>query len=93
MAEALVTHVRVSRTALIVKISDGRTLAVPLRWYPRLAHGAPRERQNWRLVGGGSGVHWPDLDEDISLTGLLAGRQSSESPRSFARWLEKRRGE
>jgi hypothetical protein len=69
---------------------DGRTLTVPLAWYPRLAHGRPEERANWRLIGRGEGIHWPDLDEDISVDGLLAGRRSGESQASLARWLAER---
>jgi len=64
---------------------------VPLVWFPRLAHGTPAERANWRLIGGGVGIHWPDLDEDISVENLLAGKPSAESQSSFKRWLENRR--
>jgi len=60
---------------------------VPLAWYPRLLHGTPAERDRWRLIGRGEGIHWPELDDDISVEGLLAGRPSGESQRSFARWL------
>jgi hypothetical protein len=70
---------------------DGRTLSVPMDWYPRLAHGSPRERQRWRLIGGGIGIHWPDLDEDISISGLLAGLPSGESAKSLKQWLASRR--
>ncbi len=76
--------------ALIVDLSDGRILSVPLAWYPRLSHGTQRERDNWELIGDGEGIHWPDLDEDISIDGLLAGRRSGESQRSLKRWLEQR---
>jgi hypothetical protein len=72
---------------LTLELSDGRTLAVPVVWYPRLLHGTPAERGRWRLIGRGEGVHWPDLDEDVSVEGLLAGRPSAESQRSLARWL------
>lgn len=74
--------------ALTAELSDGRIVWVPLSWYPRLMHATPAERSNWRLVGSGQGVHWPDLDEDISIEGLVAGRKSGESGRSFKRWLE-----
>jgi hypothetical protein len=84
---ALATAVTVSDEALAVELDDGRALSVPLAWYPRLLHGAPAERARWRLIGRGEGIHWPDLDEDISVEGLLAGRPSGESQRSFARWL------
>jgi hypothetical protein len=87
---AVATGVAVSDDALVVELEDGRTLSVPLAWYPRLAHGTPAERGHWRLIGRGEGIHWPDLDEDISVDGLLAGRPSGESQRSFARWLEAR---
>src|SRR5437868_1037667 len=87
---AFATSVTVSDDALVVDLDDGRTLSVPLAWYPRLAHGTPTERGHWRLIGRGEGIHWPDLDEDISVDGLLAGRPSGESQRSFARWLAAR---
>ncbi|HEX2094141.1 MAG TPA: DUF2442 domain-containing protein [Longimicrobiaceae bacterium] len=86
------TDVRVTDDALTVDLSDGRTLSVPLAWFPRLAHATAEERNHWRLIGRGEGIHWPDLDEDISVEGLLAGRPSGESQRSLKRWLELRRG-
>ena len=73
---------------LTAELSDGRTISVPLAWYPRLVHAAPEERGNWELIGRGQGIHWPDLDEDISVENLLAGRKSGESQRSFKQWLE-----
>ncbi|MBN1189043.1 MAG: DUF2442 domain-containing protein [Dehalococcoidales bacterium] len=76
--------------ALTVGLSDGRVLSVPLTWYPRLLHATQKERNNWRLIGNGQGIHWEDLDEDISAEGLLAGRRSGESQASLKRWLEKR---
>jgi hypothetical protein len=75
---------------LTVSLEDGRTLSVPLVWYPQLWHGTPVERKNWRLIGDGQGIHWPDLDEDISVVGLLQGKRSGESQKSLARWLERR---
>ena len=81
----------VSKDALSAELSDGRTISVPLDWYPRLAHATPRERGTWELIGGGEGIHWPDLDEDISIEGLLAGRRSGESVTSFQRWLAAKR--
>ena len=78
---------------LRVELVDGRTLAVPLAWYPRLAYASPAERDNWRLIGSGEGIHWPALDEDISMQNLLAGKPSGESQASFARWLESRRAQ
>jgi hypothetical protein len=85
--EALATHVEVSEDALAVELTDGRTIAVPLAWYPRLAHATPEERGSWRLIGGGRGIHWPAIDEDISVANLLAGQPSAESQNSFKRWL------
>ncbi len=83
--------VRVAEDELTVDLEDGRTLVVPLAWYPRLLHGSKRERARWRFIGRGIGIHWPALDEDISVEGLLAGRHSGESQGSFKRWLESRR--
>ncbi len=80
--------VTVSSETLTAELSDGRTLTVPLDWFPRLIHATPAERSNWRLIGRGTGVHWPDLDEDISIEALIAGRGSTESQASFQRWLE-----
>jgi len=84
------TNIRVTDEALILDLADGRTVSAPLVWFPRLTHGSSAERANHRLVGGGEGVHWPDLDEDISVEGLLAGRASREGARSFQKWLESR---
>ena len=86
-----VAGVTVTEDAVVVDVNDGRTVTAPLAWYPRLSHGTPRERRNWRLIGGGEGIHWPDLDEDISVEGLLAGRPSAESQASFRKWLAGRR--
>ncbi len=83
--------VNVTDDALAVDLSDGRTITTPLAWYPRLAHGTPSERNHWRLIGDGEGIHWPDLDEDISVSNLLMGRPSGESQKSFKAWLERRR--
>lgn len=82
--------VTVTNHSLIVDLSDGRTISVPLEWFPRLLHATPDERRNWRLIGRGHGVHWEDIDEDISVEGLLAGRPSGESQRSFKKWFDKR---
>ena len=86
------TSVTITDEALTVELVDGRVLSVPLVWYPRLAHGSPEERNRWRFIGRGEGIHWPDLDEDISVANLLAGKPSGESQRSLKRWLELRRG-
>jgi len=83
-------NVVLSSDTLTVDLSDGRTISVPLAWYPRLLHGTPEERNNWRLIGDREGIHWPDLDEDVSVENLLLGKPSGESQASFARWLEQR---
>jgi hypothetical protein len=88
--EALATHVEVYEDTLSVELADGRTIAAPLAWYPRLAHASAEELKSWRLIGGGRGIHWPDLDEDISVANLLAGRPSAESQSSFKKWLAAR---
>jgi len=93
MAEGRVpsaVRARVLNEAVIVDLRDGRTVTVPLTWYPRLLHGTARERRNWRLIGAGAGIHWPDLDEDLSVESLLAGRPSAESQASLKRWLTDR---
>jgi hypothetical protein len=86
----LARSVRITSDTLHVDLSDGRTISVPLAWYPRLAHATADERRNWRLIAHGRGIHWESLDEDISVEGLLAGRASGESQRSFRRWLDSR---
>ena len=83
-------HVTFENDSLLVDLSDGRSIAVPVVWYPRLFHATDRERNNWRLIGRGEGIHWPDLDEDISVENLLAGQPSQEGQRSFKAWLEQR---
>ena len=83
--------VQVTDDELIVALDDGRTIVVPLAWYPRLLHGTREERANWRLIGRGEGIHWPDLDEDISIEHLLAGVPSGESQRSLQKWLASRK--
>jgi hypothetical protein len=90
--EALAVRVEVSDDTLTVELADGRTIAVPVPWYPRLAHGTAAERASWRLIGGGRGIHWETLDEDISVPNLLAGQPSAESQRSFKKWLASRKG-
>ena len=83
-------QVVVTTDTLSVDLTDGRTIAVPLAWYPRLVHGTPAERSHWRLLGQGEGIHWPEIDEDISVANLLAGKASGESQRSFQKWLKDR---
>ncbi|HUG93465.1 MAG TPA: DUF2442 domain-containing protein [Planctomycetaceae bacterium] len=87
---ATAVRVDVSDDTLAVELSDGRTICVPLAWFPRLLHGRAEERARWRLVGSGRGIHWPDLDEDISVENLLCGKRSGESQRSLQRWLSQR---
>jgi hypothetical protein len=89
--EARAQLVSVSEDSLIVDLMDGRTIIAPLVWYPRLWHGTPEERNNFEIIGDGSIIHWPDLDEDLSVAGLLAGRRSGESQQSLTRWLQERR--
>jgi len=85
-----VRSVTVTDDDLIADLTDGRTISVPLAWFPRLLHGTPAERNNWRLIGHGEGVHWPDLDEDISAENLVFGQSSGESQHSLDRWLRSR---
>jgi hypothetical protein len=82
-------NVSVTDDTLTMELTDGRTISAPLLWYPRLAYGTPQERNNWE-IGSGVGVHWPELDEDISAENLLRGQPSGESQRSFQRWLDQR---
>jgi hypothetical protein len=86
-----VVNVTVTDDTLSVDLEDGRTISVPIGWYPRLAYGTPAERTNFQISGAGYGIHWPDLDEDIGIEGLLLGKKSTESPASFERWLQRRR--
>ena len=90
--KSLVKAVTVSLTedTLVVDLDDGRTISVPIAWYPRLLHGTPQERSKWRFIGKGEGIHWPEIDEDIEVQGLLDGRKSGESQQSLARWLASR---
>jgi hypothetical protein len=88
--EPLAVGVRTTDDELIVDLTDGRSIHVPLAWYPRLFHASAAERGHWRLLGDGYAIEWPDLDEHIGAEGLLAGRHSSESPQSLKRWLASR---
>lgn len=83
--------VTVTEDAIVVELFDGRAISAPLAWYPRLFHATPAERARWRPIGGGEGIHWPDLDEDIAVDALVAGLPSGESQRSLQRWLESRK--
>ncbi|MCL0040090.1 DUF2442 domain-containing protein [Thermodesulfovibrionales bacterium] len=82
--------VTVTEDSLTVDLSDGRTISVPLAWFPRLMHSTQEERNNWRLIGRGHGIHWEDIDEDINIEGLIAGKLSGESQTSFKKWLSQR---
>ena len=86
-----VVHVNIDDDTLSVDLEDGRTISVPIGWYPRLAHGTPAERANFQISGAGYGIHWPELDEDIGVEGLLLGKKSTENLASFERWLKNRR--
>ena len=88
--EARAQQVTVNEEALTVDLVDGRTLIVPLVWYPRLWHGTSEERHHFEIFGDGAFIHWPDLDEDLSVAGLLAGRRSGESAPSLKKWLASR---
>ncbi|MGI8425963.1 MAG: DUF2442 domain-containing protein [Actinomycetota bacterium] len=92
LRSALAIGVRLTDEHLVVNLTDGRTLTIPLSWFPRLVEGTSSERSTWRLVGGGQGIHWPDLDEDISVDELLAGLKSGESQESLKRWRSRRKG-
>lgn len=86
-----IIDVTVTDDTLSIDIEDGRTISVPIGWYPRLANGTPAERANFQISGAGYGIHWPDLDEDIGIEGLLLGKKSTESSSSLERWLQKRK--
>jgi len=88
---ARIVAVDVTDDTLSVDLEDGRTVSVPIGWYPRLAYGRPDEQANWRIAGAGYGIHWPDLDEDLGVEGILLGKQSTESSTSFERWLQRRK--
>ena len=90
MDTPIAQNVVVTHDTLTVDLNDGRSISVPLAWYPRLLHGTPEERDNWRLIGNAEGIHWPDLDEDISVENLLLGKPSGESQESFKKWLQNR---
>lgn len=85
-----IQQVTVTDDTLAADLSDGRTISVPLAWYPRLLRGSAEERNDWRFIGGGNGIHWNQLDEDISIKNLILGQPSGESQKSFQRWLSSR---
>ncbi|WP_038033747.1 DUF2442 domain-containing protein [Thermopetrobacter sp. TC1] len=76
-AQALARDVVFTEDEIIVSLVDGRRIAVPLAWFPRLAAASRAQRENWVLLGDGEGIHWPDLDEDISVAGLLRGAKAA----------------
>jgi hypothetical protein len=88
--DPLATKVQVTEDRLIVEQTDGRSIVIPLSWYPRLLNGTVQERLHWQLLGEGYAIEWPDLDEHIGIEGLLAGRRSSESVKSLEHWLTER---
>ena len=92
LQEARAQSVRLTSHALAVDLVDGRTIIVPLIWFPRLWHATAQERKRFEIFGDGTYIHWPDLDEDMTVSGLLAGRRSGESPQSLATWLTSREG-
>ena len=84
-------HVTVTQDTLTVDLNDGRTISAPLAWFPRLLHSTSAERKKWRFIGRGQGIHWEEIDEDISVEGLLAGKPSGESQTSLEEWLASRK--
>ena len=91
VAEIRAQSLTITDDVLTVELTDGRSISVPLSWYPRLNHATPGERTNWRWIGNREGIHWPDLDEDISIENLVFGKSSGESQESLKQWLEERK--
>jgi len=89
--EPIAINVQITKEQLMVELEDGRTISIPLAWYPRLQHASPAERKRWQLLGDGYAIEWTDVDEHIGIEALLAGRRSGESEKSLARWLTTRR--
>lgn len=90
ISKSLIENVSFTEDSFIVDLNDGRTITLPLAWYPRLTHATHKERENWRVIGRGEGIHWPELDEDISIENIIIGRPSGESQRSINDWLNQR---
>lgn len=88
--ECLAQKVVFTEDSFIVYLNDGRNISVPIIWYPRLLNGNKQELENYELIGDGEGIHWPDIDEDISVEGILAGRRSGESQSSLDKWLKRK---
>ncbi|HEY6248698.1 MAG TPA: DUF2442 domain-containing protein [Candidatus Angelobacter sp.] len=78
-ADERVSDVRINSDSIVVHLKDGRTIGVPLAWYPRLLNASQKERKNWQIAGGGYGIHWPDIDEDLSTEGLLRGAPAPQT--------------
>jgi hypothetical protein len=91
IVEPRAQQVQIDEERLMIDLTDGRTVSVPLAWYPRLWHGNPEERLCFEIIGDGAYIHWPKLDEDLSVSGILAGRHSGESLESLQRWLDSRK--
>jgi hypothetical protein len=91
IAEARAQDVKIDEDRLVVDLTDGRSISAPLAWYPRLWHSRPEERVHNEIIGDGAYIHWPELDEDLSVAGILAGRRSGESLASLQRWLDARK--
>jgi hypothetical protein len=87
-----VTDLKFTKDALCVALRDGRTITVPLVWYPRLLNASAAERKNWRVTGGGYGIHWPDIDEDLSTGGLIRGAPAPRSAKTKVQSKAGRRG-
>lgn len=91
LALSRIVHVTITEDTLSVDLEDGRTVSVPIGWYPRLVQGTPAECAHFQISGAGYGIHWPDLDEDIGVDGFLLSKKSRESPSSLERWIQNRR--
>lgn len=89
--EIKASNVNILEDSLLVDLNDGRSISAPLSWYPRLFHGTKEERNHWEIIGNGTGIHWPDLDEDLSVESILAGRPSMENASSLKKWLKQRK--
>jgi hypothetical protein len=85
-----IQSIKITDDTLSADLSDGRTISVPLAWYPRLINASVEERNNWRFIADGEGIHWTQLDEDISIKNLILGQPSGESQKSFQKWLKTR---
>jgi len=88
---ACIQDIKITSSTLAIDLSDGRCISAPLVWYPRLLNASAKERNHWELIGEGDGIHWPDLDEDLSMDGIIQGRPSYETQKSFQRWLTERK--